>query len=317
MPAASPAIVFSTPRRLPKPASLAGRVVVLDIAFAADGTGSGFAKVTGVFIAGLGARLAAWIDHHDHQRHADFENDSRFVLRKKSEHGACPELVTPERVKNAGPVDTIVCHDDFDGLCAAAKWLRGGVEPYAGADVDARAIDTRTGTVGALGTSLDRALRARPRDHELRATIVRFLADGAHDTTTRAHIESVAAEFVENERNAQALAAHYRVAGRAAVVDATGFAERQGPYDKTFALLLGQNLAPVAVVYDASTVTLAAPFDSGENLLELLGIAGGMPTRVSVPRARLPEVLRLLGAQSLSEHPESGTSSATPSPHAR
>src|ERR1019366_10554024 len=104
--------------------------------------------------------------------------DSRFILATKAEHGACPEMVTPELVTRTGPVETIVCHTDFDGLCSAAKWLRGGTEPYPGADDDARAIDTRTGGPGPIGQRFDRALRARRRDTALYGLIVRHLADG-------------------------------------------------------------------------------------------------------------------------------------------
>ncbi len=60
--------------------------------------------------------------------------------------------------------------------------------------------------------------------------------------------------------------------------------------DKTELLLLGQKLERVSVVADQNTVTLAAAFDSGENFLQLLGIEGGMPTRVSVNRSRLQDV---------------------------
>src|SRR5690606_35578981 len=109
-----PAVVFGTPRKLPKAARLDGRVVVLDIAFAAgEGGGASFDKVTRPFIEGLGDRLAAWVDHHDHVRHADYAHDARFVLATKAEHGACPEMVTEALVQRTGPVDTIVCHNDF------------------------------------------------------------------------------------------------------------------------------------------------------------------------------------------------------------
>lgn len=37
-----------------------------------------------------------WVDHHDHDRHVDFAGDDRFVLATKAQHGACPEMVTPE-----------------------------------------------------------------------------------------------------------------------------------------------------------------------------------------------------------------------------
>ena len=70
-----------------------------DVAFASEGGGASFEKTTLPFIRGLGARLAAWVDHHDHDRHADYVGDPRFVLTTKAEHGACPELVTPEVVR--------------------------------------------------------------------------------------------------------------------------------------------------------------------------------------------------------------------------
>ena len=92
---------FLTPRALPKPDALVGRVVVLDIAFAAESGGSSFDKVTLPFINGLGSRLAAWVDHHDHERHVDYASDPRFILSTKAQHGGCPEMVTPEVVKQA------------------------------------------------------------------------------------------------------------------------------------------------------------------------------------------------------------------------
>ena len=91
-------------------------MAVLDVAFASEGGGASFDKTTLPFIKGLGSRLAAWVDHHDHVRHADFAEDKRFVLATKAQHGACPEMVTPEVVFKAGPVDTIAVHLDLDGL---------------------------------------------------------------------------------------------------------------------------------------------------------------------------------------------------------
>src|SRR5690606_13785241 len=114
-PGAMPTLAFGTPRKLPSAASLQGRVVVLDIAFAGTG-GGGFDKVTRKLIDGLGDRLRGWIDHHDHERHGDYADDPRFVLRTKAQHGACPEMITPELVQRIGPVDTVLCHTDFDGL---------------------------------------------------------------------------------------------------------------------------------------------------------------------------------------------------------
>ncbi len=290
----APAVVFASPRKLPKPARIAGRVVVLDIAFAAEGTGSSFATVTEPFLRGLGERLALWIDHHDHAMHRRFDDDPRFVLRTKRQHGACPELVTAELVERAGPVDTVVCHDDLDGLYSAAKWIRGGREPYPGADDDARAVDTRTGPLSPVGAWLDRALRGRPRDDKLRALVVGYLVGGLRDADARAEIDQAADEFALHEERARELAERYVVDGAVAWVDATDFARTRGAYDKTLALLLGQERAVVSVVYDEQTVTMAAGFDSGVDLLALLGIDGGMPTRVSVPRARLDEAREAL-----------------------
>src|SRR5580692_589217 len=165
-----PELAFASPRKLPRARELKGRVVVLDVAFASEASGGGFAKITLPFIEQLGSRLAAWVDHHDHVMHEHYRGDARFVLSTKAEHGACPEMVTPElvaQVTRGGPVDTIVCHTDFDGLCSAAKWMRGGTEPYPGADDDARAVDTRTAQPSATGQRIDRALRARPREASL------------------------------------------------------------------------------------------------------------------------------------------------------
>jgi hypothetical protein len=286
-----PHLAYGTPRKLPKPDALPGRVVVLDVAFAANAGGASYEKTTLPFIKGLGDRLAMWIDHHDHDRHADYRDDERFVLRTKAQHGACPEMITPERVEWAGQVDTICCHVDFDGLCSAAKWIRGGIEPYPGADDDARAIDTRLGEPTERARVLDRALRARPRDEGLRGLMVRYLADGANDAAIYREFQGAARALEAMEREAKRLSARYEVRGSLAICDAT---RRDGPYDKTELLLIGQRLAPISLVHDETTVTVAARFDSGINLVSALGLNGGMPTRVSVAAKKLDEVLGVL-----------------------
>lgn len=288
-----PLVAYGTPRKLPKPANLKGRVVVLDVAFAAAGAGGvSFERTTKPFIEGLGDRLAMWVDHHDHVKHALYKDDPRFVLRTKAEHGACPEMVTEELVRRAGAVDTICCHTDFDGLCAAAKWIRAGVEPYPGADADARAIDTRLGTPSELAVTIDRALRGRPTDEGLRGLIVRFLAEGGGDKGLLERIEEAAAVFRSHEDETRRLALAYRVENDVAIVDAS---QARTHYDKTLLLLLGQERAKVSVVHDKTTVTAAARFDSGVDLLEKLGLEGGMPTRVSVSIGKLEFVLERLG----------------------
>ncbi|MFO0640971.1 MAG: hypothetical protein U0183_17245 [Polyangiaceae bacterium] len=298
----TPTLAFATPRKLPKPSELHGRVVVLDVAFASEASGGGFQKLTLPLIMGLGTRLVAWVDHHDHVEHATYASDPRFVLARKADHGACPEMVTEELVARVGPVDTIVCHTDFDGLASAAKWILGGKEPYPGADDDARAIDTRIGKPSSTAERIDRAIRARGRDYGLLGAIVRLLVSKLGDVALWEPIDRAAAELREIERATRKLAEGYvrydlgksafPAAKTLAYVDVTGKDVR---YDKTLLLLAGQERASLAVLVDRDTLTLAAPFDSGINFLELLGLSGGMPTLVSVPKARLADALRGLG----------------------
>ena len=279
-------------------------MVVLDVAFASEAASGGFEKITRPFIEELGPRLAGWVDHHDHRMHEHYRSDPRFVLTTKAEHGACPEMVTPEVVARIGPAETIVCHTDFDGLCSAAKWLRAGIEPYPGSDDDARAIDTRTGEPGPVGQRFDRALRARPRDTALFGLVVRHLATGLDDASLWDTIDRAASELAAIEEITRHVAAGYRVvdvrAGGAlpaairslAIVDASA---RHGKYDKTQLLLMGQDRANLAMVVDTDTVSLAARYGSGVSFLELLGLSGGMPTLVSIPKKRMGEALEKLG----------------------
>jgi hypothetical protein len=283
-----PRLVYSTPRTLPDARTLDGRVVVLDIAFAAGGLGTPFEAVTGKFLTELGDRLAAWVDHHDHDYHERFRGDPRFVLATKAEHGACPEMVTPELVERTGPVGTIVCHMDLDGLYAAAKWILGGHEPYPGADDDARCVDTRMGVPSPTAHMIDLALRARFRDEALKHRVVRWLVGGLKDKEHKAVIAENAALFERSLAETQRLAAKYRLRGRVAYVDAR---YAKGPYDKTELLLAGQEKAPVAMVQDSGMITLAAAFNSGWDFVGLLGLGGGMPTRVSIAEARLEETV--------------------------
>src|SRR5436189_4876352 len=95
-----PQLAFASPRLLPRAEKLAGRVVVLDIAFAATvGTSVSFEAITKPFLDGLGDRLAAWVDHHDHERHAEFARDPRLHLATTAQHGACPEMANAGLVR--------------------------------------------------------------------------------------------------------------------------------------------------------------------------------------------------------------------------
>lgn len=284
-----PNLAFASPRLLPKPEKVPGRVVVLDIAFAATvGSSVSFDLTTKPFIVGLGDRLAAWVDHHDHEKHADFANDPRFVLSTKAEHGACPEMVTPDLVRTTGPIDSIMTHVDLDGLYAAAKWILDGKEPYRGADEDARAVDTRVGTPGSLATKIDKALRAKFRDDQLKRAVVQFLVGGMKPGPHEDVINEAAAEFDRKDARTQELAKRFTIRGRVAVVDTQGSA---GQFDKTDLLLAGQTKAPVSIVRDSGMLTIAAPFDSGWDFVALFELGGGMPTRVTIPEQKLDAVI--------------------------
>ncbi|HWO24580.1 MAG TPA: hypothetical protein VNO30_37815 [Kofleriaceae bacterium] len=289
-----PQLWFASPRMLPRADKLHGRVVVLDIAFAMTvGTTVSFELTTRPFLAALGDRLAAWVDHHDHERHAEFAGDPRFVLATKAEHGACPEMVTPDLVRQTGPIDCICTHVDLDGLYAAAKWILGGREPYPGADADARAVDTRVGTPGPLATRIDRALRAKFRDDQLKRAVVAYLVGGMRPGAHEDVIADAAAEFERRDARTQALAKQFTLRGRVAIVDTAGAA---GQFDKTDLLLAGQELAPVAIVRDSGMLSIAAPFDSGWDFVELFALGGGMPTRVTIPEVALDEVVGRINA---------------------
>ena len=276
-------------------------MVVLDIAFAASsGSSVSFDRVTLPFIEELGGRLAAWVDHHDHERHADYASDPRFTLATKAEHGACPEMVTAELVRQTGPVDTVVTHHDLDGLYSAAKWIRQGVEPYPGADDDARAVDTRIGRPGATARLVDRALRARFRDDTLKRSVVLWLVGGMPDGALRQIIDEAAREFEERNAGTDRLARRFVVRGVVAYVDASG---ARAPFDKTELLLRGQELAEVSAVRDSGTVTFAARYGSGWDFLQLFRLEGGMPTRVTLPEARLDEALDAVNAPGARREP--------------
>ena len=294
MSAPIPNLVFASPRKLPKAKDLPGRVVVLDIAFAAEGLGKGFDKTTGKLIGQLGPRLAKWVDHHDHPFHRRFAGDERFVLATKAQHGACPEMIDEEMVRQTGPVQTILCHFDLDGLYAAAKWILGGKEPYPGADDDARAVDTRIGEPGAEADRIDQALRAHWLDDTLKRRVVKYLVQGCKPGIERDAIEEAAADFRRMAANARDLAEQFEVSEDIAYIEISSSAP---PYDKTELLLLGQQKATVAVVSEAGNATIAASFQSGLNFVDLLDLGGGMPTRVNIPQKRVPEALEAIKAQ--------------------
>lgn len=279
-----------------KAQELKGKVVVLDVAFRTDTQYSSFATTTLPFIQALGDRLALWVDHHEHERHADFVNDPRFILVSRQHHPAIPEIITPELVEKIGPVDTIVAHGDFDGIMAAAKWILGGQEPYPGADEDARAADSRIGSMSDIGQLIDQALKADPTDDEFRQIILRYLVSYCQDRESREKIEARAKTYFEIKERTERWAKHYVIDDGLAILD---IRSEQKRVDMTELLLKGENLAPskIAVVRNRNTktgemqVTIAAPVDSGHDFVKLFRLGGSMATRVTLPDERYWEAI--------------------------
>ncbi len=310
-----PKVVFAQPFEVNEALArqLEGKVVVLDVAFCADTPRSTYVTTTLPFIQALGERLVFWIDHHEHERHAEFANDPRFILASRKEHLAVPEMITPGLVAQVGQVDTIVAHGDFDGVMAAAKWLLGGEEPYSGADADARAADSRIGTLSPLGQMIDYALKLDLTDDAFRHTLLRYLLSRCQDKEAEAEIRQRAEAYKSIAERTAYWAQRYVVEGadlppragglrRAlAIVDIREETER---IDLTELLLAGQRLAKVAIVRNRNLktgepqITIAAATDSGYNFVKLFGLKGGMPTRVTLPEERFWEAIaKLKGSQ--------------------
>jgi len=207
-------------------------------------------------------------------------------------------MITPEIVRDAGPVDTVAVHLDLDGIYSGAKWVLGGVEPYDGADADARAVDTRRGQTGPIATRIDRALRARFRDETLKHRVIQYLVARTKAPVLWDEIEQAARLIDPLLDESRRLADGYRIIEGVAYVEAGG-----KPYDKTELLLIGQEKAPVAVVRDSGSLTIAADFESGYDFVKMFELGGGMPTRVTVPEARHDEVMSKLAREIAGRRP--------------
>lgn len=286
-------IAIASPRSLPNAKYLNGRVVVLDLAFAHSKPSGRYPSITHKLIDQLGDRLALFLDHHDSEYHEDFKGRERFVLATKAEHGACPEMIDPTLVERVGPVDTILCHGDFDGLVSAAKWILQGHEPYLGSDHDAWCVDTRLEVPSEQGLLMDRALRAHFKDPEVKALVLRYLLSHATNQALKQKLSLLGAEAKQLEETAETLAQNYQQ-----LSDQVSYIDTRSAYvsfDKTHLLLCGQKLSQIAVVRTEDGITFAAPFNSGVNFLKLFQVSGGMPTVLSLPDHRLRGALVLLG----------------------
>jgi hypothetical protein len=206
--------VVSKPYALPSPPD--GPFVMLDVAFA----GAGATHKTHAFIDAAGPRLRLWVDHHEHaEGWARYTDDPRFILVPSKVAHACPELVTPEVVSRAGPVDHVLAHHDFDGLMSAVRFLGGGREPYEGADEDARASDSpgRGHTLSVRGRRLSVALGEAMADleegpfHDFYRAVAESVLRGREDAPLTTEIDRLVREAESVETRARVLAGKRRV----------------------------------------------------------------------------------------------------------
>jgi hypothetical protein len=270
------------PRHLPKVPG--GRAVMLDVAFAAGGQ---WKSKTKVFVDALGPRLVRYVDHHEHKdAWAFFKDDPRFLLVPNKIAHACPELITPEVVAAAGKIDDVIAHADFDGALAAVKWMRGGKEPWPGADEDARAVDspgrghTLTDEGARYAWALDEASARFEREAELKflTAVTRSIASGDRDPALDDEIDTLgkaarAAELRDRD-----------VAARNGKLEAPGvFVVRidEKPDNRTRRnmLLFAEEHARVGALWEpdpqGGAWLIAATFDEALDLEKVAGFEGG------------------------------------------
>lgn len=270
-----PALHFvNSPKVLPPPPAT-GRIVTLDLAFAA---GSRYRHATRPFILAAGDRLAAWIDHHPHPAWSEWTDDPRFVLVDKVEAPACPQLVTPERIRAVGEVEHLFAHADFDGFLSAVKWLLGGVEPWPGADEDARAIDApgqgfRCSVRGQrLADAVERSRDAAPKKHQpfLRELAAALVA-GREPAPLANKVDSLAGELRARRAAIGSLLDEARQ-------DHPGIAvlrlpKMVSPGDKKYLLQALEERSRVAVVEEPGAITVAT-FDRSLPLTRIAALHG-------------------------------------------
>jgi hypothetical protein len=248
------------PGKLPAPPA-EGRVAVVDVAFAA---GENYEKSTLPFLDALGDRLAIWIDHHEHPLGwSRFRDDPRFLLVPNRIAHACPELVTPEVVRKAGPVDVVVAHADLDGLLSAVKFLRGGSAPWPEADEDARAADSPgrghafSPRARLLSEALDHAateLRSAQRE-SLRQEIVEALVEGEIPPRLERRLLELGRAHQEALAPVDGLAAQAREEARGVLVARIPKALPR-PVKKALLSRLEER-APIGVVIEGRAITAA------------------------------------------------------------
>jgi hypothetical protein len=262
------------PYDLPAP-ERRGRTAVVDVAFAKPPEHE---RQTLPLIERLGADLVAWIDHHDHPAWERFAGDPRFVLVKRRDARACPQLVTPGLARALGDLDLIMAHHDVDGLFTAVKLLRGGEPPYPDADEDARAIDSPghgfslSGRGRRLALALDRTETLGQGRPELLAGLLEALVSGVEAVTLTSRIDSLAAAQENHERELRKL---LRRVERPHAAIAT-LRARGGLTSADKKVLLRElcGMAPVGVLHHDAWSFVASFDDERYDLAGLSGLGG-------------------------------------------
>lgn len=257
---------------------------MLDVAFAAGGQ---WKSKTRVFIDALGPRLVRFVDHHEHKdawRH--YKDDPRFLLVPNKIAHACPELVTPEVVQAAGPVDHIIAHADFDGAIAAVKWLRGGKEPWPGADEDARAVDSpgRGHTLSEQGArialAMDEASARYDREKQLAfmTNVTTAVVEGSFEPALDDEIDLLGRAAREAEVTARVLGDRHG-ALEAPGVFVIRLDEKPDNRTRRNLLMYAEEKARVGAVHEPDPAggawIIAATFDESLDLEKVEGFEGG------------------------------------------
>lgn len=294
-------------RFVPKPQELpavpeTGRLALIDLAFA---NGDAYDRVTRPFIEAAGDRIAVWVDHHDHEAWRAYRDDPRFVLVPKTTARACPELIEPAVVEQAGRVDHLWAHADFDGCVAAAKFLNGGHAPYPEADEDARWADApgRGYTVSARGKrwalALDEASNQLSTQVylNLMKELCRAMVDGREPAALTERLDRFNQALVHRQAR---LREEYlddltRPHPELLLLDLSKSIEKS---EKKFLLREMEERARVAVVIEKGHVTAATFFDDEEGGLDLRRVPGLKGQRgFAWGRTSLDDLVGTLGPQ--------------------
>lgn len=281
-----PIVWVTHPRHMPKAPK--GRVVVVDVAFAAARQ---YKSKTLPFIEALGPRLVRWIDHHEHKEGwAPFLDDPRFILVPNRVAHACPELITPAVIEQAsadvGAADVVVAHCDFDGLVAAVKWRVGGTEVWPGADEDARAVDspgrghalTSRGERLALAMDEATATYGREQRKDLMTRVADACTRGEEDLGLAEELDTLSSRAGNAEEEAE------RVAEARGELEAPGVyvVRVDHPPDNRMRrnlLLAAERRARIGAIYEPDKEgghwLIAATFDEAVDLEQVEGFEGG------------------------------------------